>query len=89
LTEVGLAIAARLWWRDDSKRASIFFWDLVEVDPEGDHPPLGVLGHWSMLASFYAEREESFDGMRMADIMGCLYRRAQGTKMASKQHIAT
>jgi hypothetical protein len=42
-----------------------------------------------MLASFYAEREESFDGMRMADIMGCLYRRAQGTKMASKQHIAT
>jgi hypothetical protein len=28
--------------------------------------------------------EESFDGIRMADIMGCLYRRAQRMRMASK-----
>jgi hypothetical protein len=33
--------------------------------------------------------EERFDGMRMADVMGCLYRRAQRTRMASKWHLMT
>jgi hypothetical protein len=33
--------------------------------------------------------EESFDGMRMADVMGCLYRRAWRMRMASKWHLMT
>jgi hypothetical protein len=38
---------------------------------------------------FKIGREESLDGMRKADIMGCLYRRARRTKMGSKRHITT
>jgi hypothetical protein len=31
--------------------------------------------------------EESFDEMRMVDVMGCFYRRACKTRMASKWHL--
>jgi hypothetical protein len=61
----------------------------------GDHPPLGVLvvlvGHWSVeSASKLLNRgEERFDGIRMANVMGCLYRRAWRTRMASKWHLVT
>jgi hypothetical protein len=46
-----------------------------------------AIGAWEGLASFYAGGEESLDGMRMANVMGCLYRGVPRTRMAPKRHL--
>jgi hypothetical protein len=42
------------------------------------------LEHGESASKLLNRGEERFDGMRMADVMGCLYRRARRTRMASR-----
>jgi hypothetical protein len=39
-----------------------------------------AIGAWEELASFYAGGEESLDGMKIPDVMGCLHRGFEGPK---------
>jgi hypothetical protein len=46
------------------------------------------LEHGESASKLLNRGEESFDGMRMADVIGYLYRRALRTRMTSKWHLA-